>query len=124
VKKLFVILLAIIYGVSASGITLQLHYCCGKLKTVDLSLSAPKECGMEHKMGSKPCCETKLVADNSDEHYYADHTAAPVFTPAEPARPYRLSSIPAFPATASVVKTFPGSPPSSPLFILNRVFRI
>jgi hypothetical protein len=124
VKKLFVILVAIVYGVSASGMTLQLHYCCGKLKNVDLSLPTPKECGMEHKMGSKPCCETKLVADNSDEHYYTDHTAAPVFTPAEPTRPYRLAYIQALPATTTVAKTVPGSPPSSPLFILNRVFRI
>jgi hypothetical protein len=54
-------MLMLVYGISSNGMTLQLHYCCGKLKKVDFSIPKEKDCNKsnKHKMGSKPCCDTK-----------------------------------------------------------------
>jgi hypothetical protein len=61
-KKILVILLLLVYGAASSGMTLQFHYCCGKLDKVALALPKDTHCGMDHKMGSKPCCDTKALA--------------------------------------------------------------
>ena len=62
VKKFVVICLLLIYGSSSFGMTVYFHYCCGKLKNIDL-ISAKNLCtmGKAHKMGDKPCCESKKV---------------------------------------------------------------
>lgn len=61
-KKVFVIALLLLYGAASSGMTLQFHYCCGKLDAVTLAPPGDAHCGGDHKMGSKPCCATKAVA--------------------------------------------------------------
>lgn len=68
-KKLFVILLMFVYGFSASGMKVQFHYCCGKLKNVDWVPIKRSVCGKGHKMGSKPCCETKQLIANAIDHF-------------------------------------------------------
>ena len=60
-KKLLVIFLLMVYGLSSSGMTIQFHYCCGKLKSIHLSPVTEKQCGMKHSMFSKPCCNDKQV---------------------------------------------------------------
>lgn len=125
-KKCIVILLMLVYGVSSTGMTLKVHYCCGKIKRVDWLSAAEKKCGNEHKMGSMPCCETKQVTIKGvsdylkNDFFYKDgkmffyavlpnHQAKEKYT-------FR-----------SIFKTalFP-SPPISlpPLFLVNSVFRI
>jgi len=64
---MLIILLMLVYGVSSTGATVQLHYCCGKLKSIKLGSAPVKNCGMQHKMGSKPCCETKEIKAGSSE---------------------------------------------------------
>ena len=59
-KKILVIALLLTYGLSSSGMTLHLHYCCGKLDKVDFT-PVPSKCGKTHKMGTKPCCDNKEV---------------------------------------------------------------
>ena len=60
-KKLSLILLLIVYGLSSSGMTVNFHYCCGKLKKVEFS-SVQVECGMKMKhSSSKKCCDNKQV---------------------------------------------------------------
>jgi hypothetical protein len=63
-KKAFVILLLLVYGASASGMTLHLHYCCGKLEKIDFSSPDPKHCkgGKENRMASRPCCDSKEIS--------------------------------------------------------------
>ncbi len=63
-KKLFVIILLLVYGASSSGMTLHFHYCCGKLDTIDLSPVKHKGCGMNPKPGKKACCDNKEVTLN------------------------------------------------------------
>lgn len=60
-KKLLVILLLMVYGLSSTGMTINFHYCCGKLKKVEFS-SAQLDCGMKMKHSSgKKCCDNKQV---------------------------------------------------------------
>ena len=42
--------------------TVYFHYCCGKLKKIEL-VSSDTLCtmGKAHKMGDKPCCQSKKV---------------------------------------------------------------
>ena len=60
-KKLSLILLLIVYGLSSTGMTLNFHYCCGKLKKVEFS-TVPVECGMKAYHGDKKkCCDKNQV---------------------------------------------------------------
>ena len=50
-----------VYGLSSTGMTVNFHYCCGKLKKVEFS-STEVECGMKMKHSSgKKCCDNKQV---------------------------------------------------------------
>src|SRR5687768_7326765 len=68
-KKLFAILILLMYGFSSTGMTISLHYCCGKLKSIDWTVPQSKSCDHKQNMGGKPCCETKLISykDKSDQ---------------------------------------------------------
>jgi hypothetical protein len=125
-KKLLVILFLLAYGFSASGMTVHLHYCCGKLKSIEWAPVSDNECGEKHSMGSKPCCETKKISNSND----ADQEYLLVA-----AKMAKFSKLPVVHTDAVVVQartisTFqyfsPVSPPhpSSPLFIQYCVFRI
>jgi hypothetical protein len=63
-KKLFVIVLLLVYGVASTGATLHFHYCCGKLDKIDLSPVKHKGCGTDHEFGKKSCCDNKEVTLN------------------------------------------------------------
>lgn len=126
-KKFLVILLLLVYGFSSSGMTVNLHYCCGKLKSISWSSAPEKGCGSDHKMGSKPCCETKQISGK--EH--GDQEVQPFVSK----KLVHFTEVLFPPAEASVVKHQPmksgfatlAPPPnlsSPPLFILHCVYRI
>jgi hypothetical protein len=126
VKKLFAILMIMLYGLSATGATVQLHYCCGKLKSMQLGTAPVKECGSKHKMGTKPCCETKHISakshDQQDVYTICLAPKAPVEANlyfAEPRQPVAQS-----PAINERLADHSSPPLSNSLFILYRVFRI
>lgn len=60
-KRIIVILLALIYGASSSGMTLHIHFCCGKVDKIDF-VPVQRQCGMSHKMTTKKCCSDKEVS--------------------------------------------------------------
>lgn len=61
-KKLLVILLLMVYGTASFGMTLHIHYCCGKLKSVDFTPPKEKDCAMgKANISSKKCCDNKQV---------------------------------------------------------------
>lgn len=62
-KKFFAAIVLLVYGLSSSGMTLHLRYCCGKLRNVQLSPVEKKPCvpGMKHSI-SKPCCDEKEIS--------------------------------------------------------------
>ena len=71
-KKLIVILLLLGYGLSSFGMTLHVHYCCGKVDQVKLLPAKEHSCGGDKSEKKKGCCddrqvELKLKADYKNE---------------------------------------------------------
>ena len=58
-KKLLALILMLVYGVTSFGMTLHMHYCCGKLDKVSLSSKEIKSCKFETTIHSKGCCDNK-----------------------------------------------------------------
>ncbi|HEX5153927.1 MAG TPA: hypothetical protein VFW07_20920 [Parafilimonas sp.] len=57
-KKIFAVILCIVYGVASSGATVNFHYCMGKFTGWDINADALHKCsncGME-KEKKKGCC--------------------------------------------------------------------
>ena len=70
-KKLVVSILAIVYFVSSTGATVQLHYCMDKLVSWEISGKRENKCpncGME-KQGHGGCCkdEQKFLKNTDDQ---------------------------------------------------------
>jgi len=124
-KKLLAILLLVLYGVSSTGATVQMHYCCGKLKSIQLTAAPVKECGNKHKMGSKPCCETKQVSVKA-QHQQAFYTITiGTKAPAEPQHYFNQYSIQKPAETTYDQQVDYSSPPLiQSICILNCVFRV
>ena len=125
-KKLFAIFLIMLFAVSSSGATLQLHYCCGKLKTISFGSIHEKECGMDGMMGSKPCCETKSISANEQSANQEIYTInLGVNAPVEPMIFNSPASLQTFPAEKEPLPVAQASPPlSKDICILHCVFRI
>jgi hypothetical protein len=126
-KKFLVILLMLVYGYSAAGMTLHLHYCCGKLKSIEWSPVSDNECGEKHNMGTKPCCETKQISSSkSTDQEFSLTVTAPVKFSKEVivvySNPTPVSILTSEPAKPGLAQSPPHSAP--PLFIQFCVFRI
>ena len=80
-KKLLVAILAIIYLGVSSGIAMNIHYCMGKLSSVDLIHNNEKcaKCGM--KTGKNSCCNEKFkIVKLTDSHKIISNEIN-IFTP-------------------------------------------
>lgn len=67
-KKIFIAILAFIYLGVSSGVAMDIHYCMGKISSVDLMHSSDKcsKCGMKTKGG---CCKDEFkIVKLSDSH--------------------------------------------------------
>jgi hypothetical protein len=60
-KKLLAIIILLAYGLSSTGMTLHLHYCCGKLDKVDFSGPGSRHCGKDCLVKNKSCCDDKQI---------------------------------------------------------------
>lgn len=60
-KKLIVILLLLGYGLSSFGMTLHVHYCCGKVDTVKFMPANDHGCGVKDNIKKKGCCDDRQV---------------------------------------------------------------
>lgn len=127
-KKLLVILLLIMYGTSSFGMTIHFHYCCGKLKKIDLTPPKESDCKAvsTHMMGAKRCCDNKQV----ELKIKSEQDASKVFHPsfhldaAEPLQ-HNYSAFTPLQNKKLIPEVFAPPPiASQPLFILNCVFRI
>ena len=70
-KKYIFIFFSFFYFIAASGVTLNLHYCGGKLKTVSLLQTNEDGCcgADEEEMGDDGCCKnTTTLLKISDTH--------------------------------------------------------
>lgn len=123
-KKLLVILLLLVYGSSSSGMTLYFHYCCGKLKTIDLTPSRHKGCGKHTQFQKTSCCqsqtlELKVKSEHKGEQVIHSYDANPA--------PLQASiTLPAAPVTLLPVTPVAQAPPRAgpSKQVLHCVFRI
>jgi hypothetical protein len=98
-KRIFTILLAVIYLVVSSGLIMELHHCMGKLAGSSVSLFGKQHqdkcdnCGMEDKTNT--CCkdEVKLVKIQDSHKQVSSDNAAPIPPIAEAELASPLSAI-------------------------------
>jgi len=127
-KKFLVFLLIMVYTLSSSGASINLHFCCGKLDRVSLSTPHRDGCARpKNGISKQRCCDNKQVE-------------LKIKTDQEPAAqwltPQKAFCIPAITPLAAEhlsarffpVHELPHGPPDRtfivPLFIKNCVFRI
>ena len=94
-KRIFTILLAVVYLVVSSGLIMELHHCMGKLAGSSVSFFGKQHndkcdnCGMEDKRSG--CCkdEVKLVKiQDSHKQVSADYAAVPPIAEADISSPF------------------------------------
>jgi hypothetical protein len=79
VKKVIAILLLSIYAVSTLGLSLKRFYCCGKLKSVTVSVADDQQQKRGNDDGMNDCCKTKYQFYKvKDNHVAADVINTPV----------------------------------------------
>lgn len=80
-KKVALILLICIYSLSSFGIGIRKFYCCGQLKSTDITFvekEVKENCGKDEAMKSG-CCQTKFThLKIKDSHFAADDINSPV----------------------------------------------
>lgn len=127
-KKIALILLICVYGLSSFGVGIRQVYCCGKLKSTTVSIlqDAKAKCGKGDE--NSGCCKTKFKSLKvKDTHIAADDISNPVkhFTDLH-------LSIPSFEVTALAnepmnIANTSHAPPTHhdiPVYILYCNFRI
>jgi hypothetical protein len=125
-KQVIIIILMLVYGVSSSGMTINLHFCCGKLD--DISFSAhTKDCPMGSTQKKSNCCDNKQIVAklNADQQVFLKYIKTSQSSTVDVDLTLHSSL---FPAEMALIKQpAPGQPlphTSVPLFIKNCVFRI
>jgi hypothetical protein len=127
-KKITIILLMLVYGLSSTGATVHLHYCCGKLDDISFSQKTKKGCTTSKTaVCKKNCCDNRHI----ELKLKADQEPA-----AKWVQSFKLLQAPAILAVSDVtfinrqqpVNEYPTGPPllspSVPIFIKHCVFRI
>ena len=59
-KRLIVILITLVYGLSSTGAIVNLDYCCGKLANISLLPAEKNDC-KDMCMKPKGCCDSKQI---------------------------------------------------------------
>src|SRR6478752_5124024 len=131
-KRIFTILLAVVYLAVSSGLIMELHHCMGKLAGSSVSFFGTHQtdkcdnCGMEDK--SNNCCkdEGKLVKiQDSQKLVSADNTASvPPIAEAEIVSPLLKFDIYSSSPVTSILGHHPPVLNTPPHSILHCVFRI
>ncbi|MDB5250270.1 MAG: hypothetical protein JWQ40_4664 [Segetibacter sp.] len=127
-KRIALILLICIYSASTFGVSLKEFYCCGKLKSVSLTLTrnGKDKCGIGDN--NDDCCKTKYqLFKVKDKHLVSADVTTPVkhfvalnlfFTSRKP-----ISFVPG----VIIVTNGSNAPPrysGVPVYISNCVFRV
>ena len=120
-KKLLVLIIAMIYGFSSMGMSVSLHYCCGKLKNVEWTAVQGEKCGMDHKMGTEKCCDSKYFEHKGNEpHDFAKVTIDQAKSMAYFL--YSFASVFFAPATETVETYVDARPPDTLQTLLNILY--
>lgn len=124
-KKLASLILLLVYGLSSTGMTIQFHYCCGKLKDISFSPVAVKQCGMKHMSVGKPCCNDKRVELKLKADQKTEQVAKFMFSVPVPEKPESGDFVlTPFVSSTVVPEIFAPPPLTNSLYILHCVYRI
>jgi hypothetical protein len=126
-KKITVIILMLVYGLSSSGTLISADYCCGKLSKIAVSLSQAENSKQDNQLENKKCCghkevNLKLKADHQTSVYQSiDFVIQPATAPVYFSVTANLNVL-----NKSIFAYSTGPPlySSSCLFIKNCTFRI
>lgn len=77
-KQLLTIAVLLVYSLASSGYSLNVHYCCGKIDSINVTPATSSSCqhGMEMKDG--PCCADRSVHFDVDDTMPAGPVTAPL----------------------------------------------
>ena len=122
------LVLLLVYGLSSTGASLYLHFCCGKLDEVSFTVPHKDGCNGEEAEWGGACCnniaiDLKLDADQHPTAKWTPAFTEPVALAASLPTWIAPASLPLF-TSAPWAHAPPGSPPSIPAYIQNCVFRI
>jgi hypothetical protein len=126
-KKLFIIVLMLVYGLSSSGMTISLHYCCGKLDGISFSGKEEKSCKMGNHVKKSDCCNDKQISASlhSDQQLAAKWVQANKQIIAAPVhQDINTSFKGGIVSNNRLARGTPEYLPSIPIFLRNCVFRI
>lgn len=83
-KRILTSIIALVYFVISSGLVMSIHYCMGKISSVDLSHNSTETCvcGMSLKeTSSKGCCKTEVKMMKLEDNHKAAYAFYDVQTP-------------------------------------------
>jgi hypothetical protein len=126
-KRFLVAILAVLYFTISTGMVMNIHYCMGKVRSVNVNLMAKNMCGCGKTKETKSCCKTEhkvlKVEDNHKASYAFYDFSEPIAD--LPVNKYVVNT--PLSSVNNVLAYNTHSPPllsQQPIYLLNCVFRI
>lgn len=126
-KKVVILVLAVVYITLTSGVAVNVHYCMGKMAGVTYGVERAHECEKCGMQARKGCCETEHKLVKADD----DHTASQAFSAKVPVFAAIITEFsayiaPALKAREHIIPRYHAPPgiQSTDLCVLNSVFRV
>jgi len=117
----------LVYGLSSSGMTISLHYCCGKIDGVSFTGVHERSCEMGNDLKKSGCCNDKQISASISSEPQAVFEGVYVAKQpiAAPFYPYINTSFRgAIVSSDKLARGTPLSNSSVPLFIKHCAYRI
>ncbi len=126
-KKITIVLLTVVYLLSAIGVSASRFYCCGILKTTNLTIGVNHESEKITSIGDDCCKTTKQSFKVKDNHFGAD--ASSLSFKSFPAvtyiiTPFELNAEPFTFIYTAFSKHAPPCGHDTPIYTLNCNYRI
>jgi hypothetical protein len=127
-KKIATIFLLTIYSFTTLGIGIRQFYCCGKLKSTNISLlqESKEKCSKADAM--KGCCKTKFKTVKAKDNHVGGNSAAPIikhFSDLDiPTPEFEVKVLINEPAVVANTSHAPPLHQGIPIYILNCTYRI
>lgn len=127
-KKLTAILLTLLFLVSNSGMAVTMHWCSGKLTSIDFFSADKSLCKCEKPAMKSDCCKDKTTTfkaknDMAQANYFAFKLTTPKFNFTVVNQIEVLPSA-NFQYYASAFYHPPSFKPKAPIYLLDRIFLI
>lgn len=127
-KKIAAIFLLTVYSLTTLGIGIRQFYCCGKLKSTNITLIQETKEKCSNSDAMKGCCKTKFkslkvknshIAGNSAVHFIKHFTDLDVPTPR-----FQIHFTLTEPVVVANASHAPPPKQDIPIYILNCIYRI